>query len=76
MVRSRPEYDQVSVGSLEFRRGTPTEREQRFQVPRDERPDSWQRAAEGVIPPRAGDTGFWAITRQAEVMSVSESADV
>ncbi|GAA2862285.1 cytochrome P450 [Pseudonocardia halophobica] len=73
MVQTRPAYDTVSVGSLEFWAKTPEEREERFRILRDERPVSWQRPAEGSMLPQEDGAGFWAVTRHADIQTVSKN---
>ncbi|MEU7812836.1 cytochrome P450 [Pseudonocardia sp. NPDC049154] len=73
MVHTRPEYDPVSVGSLEFWALTPAEREERLRLLRDERPVSWQRPAEGSMLPQEDGSGFWAVTRHADIQAVSKN---
>ncbi len=75
MVQTRPDYDPVSVGSLEFWSLTPEGREERLRVLRDERPVSWQRPAEGSMLPQEDDAGFWAITRHADIAAVSKDPE-
>ncbi len=74
MVQTRPAYDPVSVGSLEFWAKTPDEREERLKILRDERPVSWQRPAEGSMLPQDEDAGFWAVTRHEDIQAVSKNA--
>jgi cytochrome P450 len=76
MTQGRPDYDTVSVGSLEFWKQTPTQREQRLKVLRDERPVSWQRPAEGSMMPQADGAGFWAVTRHEDIVAVSKNPEV
>ena len=73
MVHTRPAYDSVSVGSLEFWALTPEGRESRFKTLRDERPISWQRPAEGSMLPQDEGSGFWAVTRHADIQAVSKA---
>lgn len=73
MAHTRPAYDAVSVGSLEFWALTPEEREQRLQVLRRERPVSWQPPAEGSMLPQEDGAGFWAITRHEDIQAVSKN---
>lgn len=73
MARNRPDYDSVSVGSLNFWGKTPVERERELKILRDERPVSWQRPAEGSMLPQVDGGGFWAITRHADIVAVSKN---
>ncbi|WP_433799851.1 cytochrome P450 [Actinomycetospora sp. CA-084318] len=73
MVRTRPAYDPVSVGSLDFWALTPRERDRRLRTLRDERPVSWQRPAEGSMLPQEDGAGFWAVTRHADIQAVSKA---
>lgn len=74
MAHTRPAYDAVSVGSLEFWALTPERREERLAVLRRDRPVSWQPPAEGSMLPQEDGAGFWAITRHEDIRAVSKNA--
>jgi cytochrome P450 len=73
MAHAKPGYDPISLAPLKFWSKSPRQREASFQVLRDERPVSWHPPAEGsMLPPPAGG-GFWAVTRHADIVSVSKN---
>jgi cytochrome P450 len=75
MPDGKPDYDAVSVSSLEFWRRAPAGRDESLRVLRDERPISWQRPAEGSMMPQPDDAGYWAVTSHAGVVEVSKRSD-
>jgi cytochrome P450 len=72
MAQEKPDYDPVSVSTLEFWRRTPAGRDENLSILRNERPISWQRPAEGSMMPQAADGGYWAVTSHAGVVEVSK----
>lgn len=75
MTTTTTTYDPIALGSLAFWHKTAAERERDFRVLRDQRPVSWHRPAEGTMLPMPEDSGFWAITRHADVLEVSKRPD-
>jgi len=71
----RPPYDEVSLSPLSFWRKSPEEREQDFAVLRRERPVSWHPPAEGSMMPPQDGSGFWAVTRHADIVAVSRDPE-
>ncbi|HTK65432.1 MAG TPA: cytochrome P450 [Pseudonocardia sp.] len=72
MAQDKPEYDPVSVSTLEFWGRTPAERDESLRILRTERPVSWQKPAEGSMMPQADGAGYWAVTSHAGVVEVSK----
>ena len=71
----RPPYDEVSLSPLSFWRKSPEEREQDFAVLRRERLVSWHPPAEGSMMPPQDGSGFWAVTRHADIVAVSRDPE-
>jgi cytochrome P450 len=71
----RPPYDEVSLSPLAFWRKSPEERERDFAVLRRERPVSWHPPAEGSMMPPQDGSGFWAVTRHADIVAVSRDPE-
>src|ERR1700712_588006 len=72
MAQDKPEYDPVSVSTLEFWGRTPAGRDESLRILRNERPVSWQKPAEGSMMPQAADAGYWAVTTHAGIAEVSK----
>ncbi|MCW2722994.1 cytochrome P450 [Pseudonocardia sp.] len=72
---TRP-HDPLDISSLAFWAKTPAERDAVFAQLRRERPISWHRPAETELLPNDEDPGFWALTRNADIVAVSRNADV
>ena len=69
-------FDEVDVSTLAFWELSAEERDARLAVLRAKRPVSWQRPAEGMATlPGREDPGYWAVTRHAEVMTVSRDPE-
>lgn len=64
------------ISSLAFWARHPDERDGVFAELRREAPISWHRPAETELMPDPDDPGFWAITRNADIATVSRNADV
>ncbi len=71
----RPPYDEVSLSPLSFWAKSPDEREADFAVLRRERPLSWHPPAEGSMMPPEDGSGFWAVTRHADIVAVSKDPE-
>jgi len=75
MVMTRP-FDEVDVSTYSFWELGATERDDRFAILREKRPVSWQRPAEGMATlPGIEGTGYWAVLRHADVMTVSRDPE-
>lgn len=70
-----PQFDPVSISSLDFWAATAQEREASFQILRDERPLSWHRPIEGGLMEPEID-GLWAVTRHADIAYVSKNPEL
>src|SRR3978361_819271 len=71
----RPPYDEVSLSPLPCLRQSPEERGEDFAVLRRERPVSWHPPAEGSMMPPQDGSGFWAVTRHADIVAVSRDPE-
>jgi cytochrome P450 len=69
-------YDPVEVSSRAFWSTTADQRERSFAVLRAERPVSWQPPVEDAMLKDPNDPGFWAVTRHADIVTVSRTNDV
>jgi cytochrome P450 len=68
------DYDPVELSSRAFWTTTAAEREESFAVLRAERPVSWHRPVEESLMPDPTDPGYWAVTRHADIVSVSRDS--
>jgi cytochrome P450 len=75
MEMTRP-FDEVDVSTIGFWELSAEERDARLAVLRENRPVSWQRPAAGMgsLPGLEG-TGYWAVLRHADVMTVSRDPE-
>lgn len=69
-------YDPIDVSSRAFWSTTAAEREDSFAVLRAERPVSWHPPVEDAMLKDPDDPGFWAVTRHADIVTVSRTNDV
>ena len=69
-------YDPVDLSSRAFWSTTAAERERSFAVLRAERPVSWHPPVEDALMPDPDDPGYWAVTRRADIVSVSRNNEV
>ncbi len=69
-------YDPVDLSSRAFWSGTAAERERSFAVLRCERPVSWHPPVEDALLNDPDDPGYWAVTRHADIVTVSRTNDV
>jgi cytochrome P450 len=69
-------YDAVDVSSHAFWATTAVERERTFAVLRAQRPVSWHPPVEDNLIDDPNDTGFWAVTRRADIVAVSRNSEV
>lgn len=69
-------YDSVDLSSLAFWSQTAEQRERSFALLRAERPVSWHRPVEGRLLPGRDDTGFWAVVRHEDIVTVSRRSDL
>ena len=70
------EFDEVDVSTNAFWELGAEERDARLAILREKRPVSWQRPAAGMgsLPGFEG-TGYWAVLRHADVMTVSRDPE-
>jgi cytochrome P450 len=71
----KPAFDEVDVSTLSFWALSAEERDARLAVLREKRPVSWQRPAEGMATLPGQGTGYWAVVRHADVMTVSRDPE-
>ncbi|HEU0189764.1 MAG TPA: cytochrome P450 [Mycobacterium sp.] len=69
-------YDPIDLSSRDFWSATAAERERSYAVLRAERPVSWHRPAEDSVMPDPTDPGYWAVTRHADIVTVSRTEKV
>jgi cytochrome P450 len=69
-------FDPINLSAREFWSKTAAERESSFAVLRAERPVSWQPPAELTLSRDPADPGYWAVTRRADIVTVSRNNDV
>jgi len=72
---TRP-YDELNVSSRDFWSGTAAEREQTFAPLREHRPVSWHPPVEDALLTDPNDPGFWAVTKHADIVTVSRNNEV
>jgi cytochrome P450 len=66
-------YDPIDLSSYAFWSATAQERESSFAVLRAERPVSWHPPIEDALMKDPDDPGYWAITRRADIVTVSRN---
>ncbi|OBK84783.1 cytochrome P450 [Mycolicibacter sinensis] len=69
-------YDPIDLSSQAFWSTTAAERERSFAVLRAERPVSWHPPVEDSMLNDPDDPGYWAVTRHADIVTVSRANDV
>jgi cytochrome P450 len=69
-------YDPIDLSSRAFWSTTAAERERSFAVLRAERPVSWHPPVEDALMPDPDDPGYWAVTRRADIVTVSRNNEV
>jgi cytochrome P450 len=69
-------YDPIDLSSREFWATTAAERERSFAVLRAERPVSWHPPVQDALLNDPDDPGFWAVTRRADIVTVSRTNEV
>ncbi|UXA05288.1 cytochrome P450 [Mycobacterium sp. SMC-2] len=69
-------YDPIDLSSRAFWSTTAADRERSFAVLRAERPVSWHPPVEDALMPDPDDPGYWAVTRRADIVSVSRNNEV
>ncbi|HZE17810.1 MAG TPA: cytochrome P450, partial [Mycobacterium sp.] len=76
MTATARAYDAIDLSSRAFWSTTAAERERSFAVLRAERPVSWHPPVEDALMHDPDDPGYWAITRRADIVTVSRNNDV
>lgn len=71
---TRP-YDSIDLSSRAFWATTAAERERAFARLRAERPLSWHPPVEDALVHDPDDRGFWAVTRHADIVTVSRDSE-
>jgi cytochrome P450 len=69
-------YDRIDLSSRAFWSTTAAERERSFAVLRAERPVSWHPPVEDALMQDPEDPGYWAVTRRADIVTVSRNNEV
>lgn len=69
-------YDLIDLSSRAFWSTTAADRERAFAVLRAERPVSWHPPVEDSMLNDPDDPGYWAVTRHADIVTVSRANDV
>ncbi|OBI38263.1 cytochrome [Mycobacterium sp. E1386] len=69
-------YDPIDLSSRAFWSTTAADRERSFAVLRAERPVSWHPPVEDALMSDPEDPGYWAVTRRADIVSVSRNNEV
>ncbi|OBH24506.1 cytochrome [Mycobacterium sp. E342] len=69
-------YDPIDLSSRAFWSTTAADRERAFAVLRAERPVSWHSPVEDALMRDPEDPGYWAVTRRADIVSVSRNNEV
>jgi cytochrome P450 len=69
-------YDAVDLSSRAFWSTTAAERERSYAVLRAERPVSWHPPVEDAVLDDPDDPGYWAVTRHADIVTVSRTNEV
>ncbi|ORA38394.1 cytochrome [Mycobacterium branderi] len=69
-------YDPIDLSSRAFWSTTAADRERSFAVLRAERPVSWHPPVEDAMLNDPDDPGFWAVTRHADIVTVSRTNEV
>jgi cytochrome P450 len=69
-------YDTIDLSSRAFWSTTAADRERSFAVLRAERPVSWHPPVQDALMPDPDDPGYWAVTRRADIATVSRNNDV
>jgi cytochrome P450 len=69
-------YDAIDLSSRAFWSTTAADRERSFAVLRAERPVSWHPPVEDALMPDPDDPGYWAVTRRADIVTVSRNNEV
>lgn len=72
---ARP-YDALDLSSRAFWSGTARQREETFAQLRRDRPVSWHPPVEDALLTLPDDPGFWAVTKHADIVTVSRRNDV
>ncbi|MCV7199560.1 cytochrome P450 [Mycobacterium angelicum] len=75
-VAAARRYDAIDLSAREFWSTTAEQRERSFAVLRAERPVSWQPPIEGDLMQDPDDPGYWAVTRRADIVTVSRTNEV
>ena len=73
-ISQRP-YDSIDLSSRAFWSTGAADREKDFAVLRAERPISWHPPVEDALMHDPDDHGYWAVTRHADIVTVSRDSD-
>jgi cytochrome P450 len=75
-VGSLHPHDPIDLSSRAFWSTSAAEREKSFAALRAERPVSWHPPVEDALMHDPADPGYWAVTRHADIVTVSRDSDV
>lgn len=75
-VGSLHPHDPIDLSSRAFWSVSAAEREKSFATLRAERPVSWHPPVEDALMHDPADPGYWAVTRHADIVTVSRDSDV
>jgi cytochrome P450 len=75
MVATRV-FDPIDISSQAFWAKAPNERDVAFAELRAHRPVSWHHPAETNLIPNPDDSGFWAVVRNADIVTASRSPEI
>jgi cytochrome P450 len=73
--RAHRPYDSIDLSSRRFWSTSSAERENAFAALRAERPVSWHPPVEDSLMPDPEDPGFWAVTRHADIVTISRDSE-
>jgi cytochrome P450 len=68
-------YDSIDLSSRAFWATTAADREVAFAQLRAQRPVSWHKPVEDALMEDPNDKGFWAVTRHADIVTVSRDSE-
>lgn len=68
-------YDPIDLSSRAFWSTTAADREKTFAALRADRPVSWHPPVEDALMHDPADPGYWAVTRHADIVTVSRDSD-
>src|SRR3990170_4792362 len=67
----KPPHSAIDISSKAFWTKTSEERDETFKLLRETDPVSWQRPVEDAVTPDPDDPGYWAVVKNADIVTVS-----